>query len=30
MGVTEIRRLTTALKSVPGMLMPEGGGPPIQ
>ena len=29
-GVTEIRRLTTALKSVPGTLIPDGGGPPIQ
>ena len=30
MGVTAMRRLTTAWKSVPGMACPDGGGPPIQ
>ena len=29
-GVTEMRRFTTAWKSVPGTLIPDGGGPPIQ
>ena len=29
-GVTAIRRLTTAWKSVPSTASPDGGGPPIQ
>ena len=29
-GVTEIRRLMTAWKSVPLTASPDGGGPPIQ